>query len=80
MWKPKMEDLLEDRDMWDSIDVNVSRPSDPFGATQYDVMDTKAKGLIKLYLADFFLINVHEETSTKKLWNNLGVCIKTNFY
>ena len=32
----------------------------------------KAKGLIRLCLADFILINVHEESTTKKLWKNLS--------
>ena len=72
MWKLKMEDLLIDRDLWDAVDANVQRPSDPTTAAQYDVMDRKAKGLIRLCLADSVLINVHEENSAKKLWTKLG--------
>ena len=72
MWKLKMEDLLIDRDLWDAVDANVQRPSDPTAAAQYDVMDRKAKGLIRLCLADSVLINVHEENSAKKLWTKLG--------
>lgn len=35
-------------------------------------MDYKAKSLTRLFLVDFVLINVHGETSTKKLWEKLG--------
>lgn len=55
-----MEDLLIDRDLWDVIDVNVSRPTDPTIAAQYDILDHKAKGIIRLWLAESILINVHE--------------------
>jgi len=41
-------------------------------ATAYDVMDHKAKGLIKLCLTNSVLINVHEEPSVKKLWKKLS--------
>lgn len=72
MWKLKMEDLLIDRDLWDAVDENKSRPADPTLAAQYDVMDRKAKGLIRLCLADSILINVHEESTAKKLWKKLS--------
>lgn len=72
MWKLKMEDQLIDQDLWDAVDANVQRPSDPIAMAQYDFMDRKAKGLIRLCLADFVLINIHEENSVKKLWTKLG--------
>ena len=62
-----MEDLLIDRDTWDAIDENKLRPTDTTLAAQYDVTDRKAKGLIRLCLADSILINVHEEPTVKKL-------------
>ena len=34
MWKLKMEDLLIDRDLWDVVDENVSRRTNPSQATQ----------------------------------------------
>lgn len=67
MWKMKMEDLLFDRDLWDAIDENKLRPTDLTLAAQYDVIDRKAKGLIRLCLAELILINVHEEPTAKKL-------------
>ena len=72
MWKLKMEDLLIDRDLWNIVDENVLRPAYPTQAAQYDVMDRKAKGLIRLCLINYVLINFHEETSAQKLWKNLG--------
>lgn len=72
MRKLKMEDLLIDQNMSDDIDVNVSRPSNPTLVGQYDVMDHKTKGLIRLCLTDSVPINVHEENTTKKLWTKLG--------
>eukprot|EP01018_Ginkgo_biloba_P012647 Gb_02985 [translate_table: standard] len=50
MWKLKMEDLLIERELWDVVDENVQRPTDPALAAKYDVMDRKAKGLIRLCL------------------------------
>ena len=47
-----MEDLLNDQDLWDAIDENKLRPADLTLAAQYDVTDRKAKGLIRLCLAD----------------------------
>lgn len=35
-------------------------------------MDRKYKGFIRLYLVDFFLLNVHEEKNFASLWKNLG--------
>ncbi|KAH9326861.1 hypothetical protein KI387_007039, partial [Taxus chinensis] len=67
-----MEDLLVDRDLWDAVDEKVHRPMDPILATQYDVMNRKAKGLIRLCLSNSILINVHEESTSEKLWKILG--------
>ena len=72
LWKLKMEDLLIDQDLWDAVDENKFRPTILTLATQYDVTNRKAKGLIKLCLADSILINVHEEPTTKKLWKKLS--------
>ena len=46
LWKLKMEDLLIDQDLWDAVDSNVSRPTDPIMVAHYDVVDKKAKVLI----------------------------------
>ena len=67
MWKLKMKDLLIDQDLWDAIDENKLRPPDPILARQYDVTDRKAKCLIRLFLANSILINVHEEPIAKRL-------------
>lgn len=67
MWKLKI-----DQDLWDAVDENVQRPIDLALATKYDVMDRKAKCLIRLYLADSILINFHEEPTSNALWRNLG--------
>lgn len=67
-----MKDLLIDQDLWDAVDENKSRPADLTLAAQYDVIDRKAKGLIRLCLADSILINVHEEFTAKKLWKKLS--------
>lgn len=47
-----MEDLLIDQDMWDVFDANILRPLDPTATSQYDVMDRKVEGLIKLCLGE----------------------------
>ena len=66
MWKLKMEDLLNDRDIWDAIDDNKLRHVDLTFAAQYDVTDRKGKGLIRLCLEILILINVHKEPIVKK--------------
>ena len=38
----------------------------------WDLADQKSKGLIRLFLADFVLLNVHEEKTTSSLWKRLG--------
>ena len=72
MWKLKMENLLIDRDLWDAVDENKFRPTDPTLAAQYDVTNKKAKGLIRLCLVDSPLINAHEEPIVEKLWKKLS--------
>ena len=47
-------------------------PMDPTLATNYDIMDRKAKGLIRLCLVDSILINVREKPAAKKLWKKLS--------
>lgn len=67
-----MEDLLTDQDLWDVIDEKKLRPTDLTLATQYDVIDRKDKGLIRLCLVDSILVNFHEEPTMKKLWKKLS--------
>ena len=62
-----MEDLLTNWDLSDAIDEKKSRPIDLTLVAQYNVTDRKAKGLIKLCLANSILINVYEESTAKKL-------------
>ena len=68
MWKMKMKHLVIVRDLREAMDENVMRPTDPTIAIQYDVMDRKTKGLIRMCLADSILINVHEKSTSKNLW------------
>ena len=67
-----MEDLLNDQDLWDVIDEKKLRPTYMALVTQYDVIDKKDKGLIRLCLVDLILNNVHEEPTMKKLWKKLS--------
>lgn len=55
LWKLSMEDLLVDRDLW--VALSGSKPS---GMKQedWDLAYRKAKGLIRLCLADSVLLNV----------------------
>lgn len=48
------------------------RPIDPTSPIEYNVRDRKSKSLIILCLLESILINVHEETTTKKLWKKLS--------
>ena len=70
LWKLKMEDLLEDRDLWEaaSLDVRPAMISQP----DWELKDRKAKGLIRLCLADSVLLNVLDEKTANSLWTRLG--------
>jgi len=69
LWKLKMEDLLVDHELWDV--VSSTRPA-TISQDDWDTMDWKAKGLIRLCLVDSVLLNVHEEKTAKSLWKKLG--------
>jgi len=69
LWKLKMEDLLVDQELWTV--VSSTKPSET-SQDEWDVMDQKAKGLIRLCLADSILLNVHEEKTVKTLLKKLG--------
>lgn len=69
LWKLKVEDLLVDRDLW--VVVSGQKPS---GMKQedWDLVDRKATGPIRLCLADSVLLNIHEEKTACLLWKKLG--------
>ena len=54
LWKLKMEDFLEDHDLWEVTSLDV-RPA-TISQADWDLKDQKAKGLIRLYLADLDLL------------------------
>lgn len=66
LWRLKMEDLLEDFDLWEvaSLDMKTTMISQE----DWELKDQKAKGLIRLCLADLVLLNVHDEKATNSLW------------
>ena len=70
LWKLKMEDLLEDRDLWEAASLNV-RPA-MISQADWELKDRKAKGLIRLCLADLVLLNVFDEKTLNSLWTRLG--------
>ena len=70
LWKLKMEDMLEDRDLWEAASLPV-RPA-AMSQADWDLKDQKAKGFIRLYLADLILLNVLDENTANSLWTRLG--------
>ena len=69
LWKLKVEDMMVDRDLWIVVSGN-----NPLGIKQEDwvSIDRKSKGLIRLCLVDFVVLNVHEEKIVDSLWKKLG--------
>ena len=69
LWKLKVEDLLVDQGLW-----SVVSGIKPSGMKQEDweLMDQKARGLIRLSLVDSVLFNVHEEKIAHSSWKKLG--------
>ena len=70
LWKLKMEDMLEDRDLWEEV-LHVVKPT-TISQAVWDLKDRKAKGLIRLCLADSVLLNVLYEKTAYSLWTRLG--------
>lgn len=68
-WKLEMEDLLVDHDLW--LVVSGTKPT---GMKQedWDLANQKSKGLIRLCLEDYVLLNVHEEKIASSLWKRLA--------
>ena len=64
--KLKMEDMLEDRDLWEVASLDV-RPT-TISQENWDLKDQKAKGLIRLCLPDSVLLNVLDEKTAYSLW------------
>ena len=70
LWKLKMEDMLEDRDLWEAT-TSATRPK-TITQADWEIKDRKAKGLIRLYLTDAVLLNVLDEKIAYSLWEGLG--------
>lgn len=70
LWKLKMEDMLEDHDLWEASTLDV-RPA-MISLVDWEIKDQKARGLIRLCLADVVLLNVLDETTANSLWTRLG--------
>ena len=69
LWKLKMEDFLVDCDIW--LVVSGTKPTG-MKKEDWDLTDRKSKGLIRLCLVDFVLLNVHEENTASSLWKRLA--------
>eukprot|EP00253_Pinus_taeda_P023502 PITA_23502 len=75
LWKPKMEDLLVDKDQWIAVDQSTK----PTGVTdeEWKKLDRKAKSTIRLCVSDLVLLNVSGEAMVKALWDKLGTLYKS---
>ena len=65
LWKLKMEDMLEDHDLWE-VDSLPIRPTTMY-QEYWDLKDQKSKGLIRLCLENSFILNVLDENTTNSL-------------
>lgn len=61
--------MLVDPDLW--VAISRTKPTS-MKQEDWELMDWKAKGLIILCLANFFLLNFHEEKNSTSMWKNLG--------
>jgi hypothetical protein len=53
----------------------TSTPPTGMSKEDWEKLDRRAKSTIRLYLADSVLLNVSGESTTKELWDKLGICI-----
>ena len=60
-----MEDMLEDRDLWEAV-LHLLKPT-KISQADWDLKDRKARGLIRLCLADSVLLNVLDENTAYSL-------------
>ena len=78
LWKLKMEDMLEDRDLWEAV-LHAAKPT-TISQADWDLKDRKAKGLIRLCLADSVLLNVLDEKTANNCGHGLGLCMRENLW
>jgi hypothetical protein len=71
LWKLKIEDLLVDREQWETVCLGTTPTS--MSREEWEKLERKARSMIQLCLADSVLLNVLGEDSTKKLWDKLGI-------
>ena len=70
LWKLKMEDMLEDHDLWE-VTSSATR-LETIAQADWDIKDHKAKGLIRLCLIDAVLLNVLDERTTNSFCERLA--------
>ena len=66
LWELKMEDFLEDHDLWEVTSLDM-RPT-TISQEDWDLKDQKAKSLIRLCLDDYVLLNILDGKTTNSLW------------
>ena len=71
LWKMQMEDYLYQKDLYTPLSEKVNKPSSMTDA-EWDLLDRKALGTIRLSLASSVLFNVSKEKTTKDLMDALG--------
>jgi hypothetical protein len=69
LWKFRMEDILEDRDLW--IAVFGTKPTN-MKEEEWVVLERMARNLIRIYLVDSVLLKFSEKKIATTLWKNLG--------
>ena len=65
-----MEDILVDREQWESVDLGTNVGTMLF--EDWEKLDRKARSTIHLCLSDSVLLNVSVEGFIKKSWEKLG--------
>ena len=70
LWKLKMEDLLVDKEQWETVDPCTNPTGVPI--EDWEKLDRKERSTIRLCLSYSVLLNISREDSAKKLWEKLG--------
>ena len=65
-----MKDLFVDQEQW--VVVNLVKSQVGVSKEYWQKINRKERSTIRIYSIDFVLLNVSEEDTTKKLWENLG--------
>jgi hypothetical protein len=70
-WKERITLVLMGNGLWDFAEKEIQVPSDPTQATQHNLKDVKARGIILDVVKDHIIPHITGKNTTHKMWTTL---------